>query len=64
MKTALLLIDIQNDYFEGGKYELYKSNEAVEKASNVLSYFRNENLLLNPALFSSLFPHSFLMEIT
>ncbi len=44
MKTALLLIDIQKDYFEGGKYELFKSDEAVKKALNVLNYFRNENL--------------------
>lgn len=44
MNTALLLIDIQNDYFEGGKYELFESITAAEKASSVLGYFRNEKL--------------------
>ncbi|QOW09762.1 cysteine hydrolase [Kaistella flava (ex Peng et al. 2021)] len=42
--TALLIIDIQNDYFPGGTMELVGSNEAAEKASTVLSYFRNNNM--------------------
>ncbi len=44
MKTALVLIDIQNDYFKGGQCELHKSEEAVENGSSVLEYFRNKGL--------------------
>ncbi|NMC57011.1 MAG: cysteine hydrolase [Eubacteriaceae bacterium] len=44
MKNALVLIDIQNDYFIGGKNELYLTKEAAENASKVLNYFRNANL--------------------
>ena len=32
MKAALILIDIQNDYFENGKMELFKPIEASLKA--------------------------------
>lgn len=39
--TALLLIDIQNDYFPGGTMELFAPNEVAEKAKTVLSYFRD-----------------------
>lgn len=38
--TALLLIDFQNDYFEGGKWSLVGSNEAVENAARLLAAFR------------------------
>ncbi len=44
MKPTLLLIDIQNDYFSGGKMELVKMDEATEKAQKLLSYFRKNNL--------------------
>lgn len=44
MKNALVLIDIQNDYFQGGKNELYHTQYAAENASKVLSYFRDANL--------------------
>lgn len=40
MKTALLLIDIQNDYFPGGKMELVKPLEAAKKAYELLQCFR------------------------
>ncbi|MCE1190334.1 MAG: cysteine hydrolase [Ignavibacteria bacterium] len=43
MKT-LLLIDFQNDYFEGGTNPLLGSIEAVTKAAKLLNYFRNNNL--------------------
>jgi nicotinamidase-related amidase len=43
MKTALLLIDIQNDYFPGGKMELAGSPEAAEQAQKVLTFFREKN---------------------
>ena len=32
MKTALLVIDIQKDYFPGGKMELVNPLEAAQKA--------------------------------
>lgn len=44
MKTALILIDIQNDYFEGGKFELYRALEAATNAEKVLNIFRQDKL--------------------
>lgn len=38
--TALLLIDIQNDYFPGGKFTLQDSILAAEKARELLNCFR------------------------
>ena len=40
MKTALLIIDIQNDYFPGGKYPLVKPLEAAQNAYMILQCFR------------------------
>jgi nicotinamidase-related amidase len=40
MKTALLVIDIQNDYFPGGKMELVGPIEAAKKAYTLLQCFR------------------------
>jgi nicotinamidase-related amidase len=40
MKTALLLIDIQNDYFPGGKMELVQPAEAARNARELLQCFR------------------------
>lgn len=40
MKTALLIIDIQNDYFPGWKYPLVKPLEAAKKAYELLQCFR------------------------
>ena len=40
MKTALLIIDIQNDYFPGGKGELVNPLEAAKKAYQLLKCFR------------------------
>ena len=37
---ALILIDIQNDYFEGGAMRLSGSEEAAEIARQVMEYFR------------------------
>jgi nicotinamidase-related amidase len=42
MKMALLLIDIQNDYFPGGKRELEGSLEAGLQAQKVLTFFREK----------------------
>lgn len=39
MKKALLIIDVQNDYFAGGKYELVHPDEAIkydQKAAPVI----------------------------
>jgi nicotinamidase-related amidase len=44
MKTALLVIDIQEDYFPGGRMELYQSNEASLRAKEILSLFRDRSL--------------------
>ena len=40
MKTGLILVDIQNDYFPGGAMELVGIREAVTKAKELLSLFR------------------------
>ena len=40
MKTALLVIDIQNDYFPGGKYPLVEPLTAAKKAYLLLQCFR------------------------
>ncbi|MEP5599559.1 MAG: cysteine hydrolase family protein [Algibacter sp.] len=44
MKTALILIDIQNDYFKGGKMELSEPKKAGEKAQLILENFRNKKM--------------------
>jgi len=40
MKTALIIIDIQNDYFPGGKMELVNPLEAAKNAYMLLQCFR------------------------
>lgn len=40
MKEALILIDIQNDYFLGGKMELTGMEDAAKKAADLLKAFR------------------------
>lgn len=42
--TALLIIDVQNDYFKGGKMALVGAEEAGKKTQQVLEYFRKNNL--------------------
>jgi len=42
MRKALLLIDLQNDYFLGGKMTLDGANEAVQNARLLLDRFRKE----------------------
>ena len=44
MPTALLLIDIQNDYFPGGAMELSGSVEAGRRAAALLAAFRGKGL--------------------
>lgn len=46
MNTALLLVDIQNDYFPGGKMVLEGSPEVSQKGKRVLSLFRHKGLPL------------------
>lgn len=41
---ALLIIDVQNDYFEGGKAELVGSEAAVRNVGRILGRFRKDNL--------------------
>ncbi len=41
---ALLLIDIQNDYFEGGLFPLHNPQAALANAQNALSRFRSAGL--------------------
>lgn len=40
MQTALVLVDIQNDYFPGGRMELVGSVAAGQKAAQALQLFR------------------------
>lgn len=43
MNTALILIDIQNDYFPGGRFELFRPAEAEERARRALDVFREKD---------------------
>lgn len=45
-QKALIIIDIQNDYFEGGNMPLVGSYDAAVKAKSVLNFFREKNLLI------------------
>ena len=40
MSSALLIVDIQNDYFPGGRMSLHGIDRAAENASKLLDYFR------------------------
>ncbi|ADY55476.1 isochorismatase hydrolase [Syntrophobotulus glycolicus DSM 8271] len=42
MKQGLILVDIQNDYFKGGKYELVNPEQAAMQANKILTFFRRE----------------------
>lgn len=44
MNSALILIDLQNDYFKGGKNELYQPELAASNARHILDYFRYKDL--------------------
>lgn len=43
-KQALIIIDIQNDYFPGGRFALENSLQAGKNAGQVLESFRNKGL--------------------
>ena len=42
MNTGLILVDIQNDYFAGGRMELVGMEAAGEKAGQLLTFFRDK----------------------
>ena len=42
--TALVIVDIQNDYFPGGAFEQEGADAAVEKAALVLAAFRDKGI--------------------
>ncbi|MCG7334631.1 cysteine hydrolase [Sporosarcina sp. ACRSM] len=47
MSTALIIVDIQNDYFQNGRMELVNPDQAAANAAKVLEHFRknkNENI--------------------
>ncbi len=44
MTTALVIIDIQNDYFAGGNMALEGSDEAAANAASLLAHFRSRGL--------------------
>lgn len=44
MSVGLLLIDIQNDYFPGGRMELEGSEQAARVAGRLLNFFREQKL--------------------
>ena len=46
MSNALIIIDLQNDYFPDGKMELSGINEAAENAKKLLNAYRDKNLAL------------------
>ena len=44
MKTALLIVDVQNDYFPDGRNELVGSIEASLRIKTIIEEFRRKNL--------------------
>ena len=44
MKKALLIIDVQNDYFPGGSMELVGSEEAAKNTSDILEKCRKRRI--------------------
>lgn len=44
MNTALILVDIQQDYFPGGKMEVAGAIEACDHARTLLNHFREKEL--------------------
>ncbi len=44
MKTALVLVDIQQDYFPKGRMEVVGAVEATRAAKELLDFFRHKNM--------------------
>ena len=42
MKKALIIIDLQNDYFEGGSMELQNVNEVLTQINKLIQFARKE----------------------
>ncbi|WP_246559495.1 cysteine hydrolase family protein [Citrifermentans pelophilum] len=58
MKTALVIIDIQNDYFPNGNMELEGSIQAASATARVLAQFRKEKWPIYHVQHSSIRPGS------
>jgi nicotinamidase-related amidase len=43
-RTALVLVDLQNDYFSGGRFELDNIDTAAKSASQLLAHFRKNDM--------------------
>lgn len=43
-RTALILVDLQNDYFTAGRFELDDTNKAAKQAKTLLTHFREQAL--------------------
>ncbi|WP_211327021.1 cysteine hydrolase family protein [Chitinophaga flava] len=43
-KKALIIIDVQNDYFKGGKMELYRPDAAADNIKRILEKCRKEGI--------------------
>jgi len=43
MKKALIVIDLQNDYFCGGNMELHNIDEALQKTNKLINFARKQN---------------------
>ncbi len=43
-RTALVLVDLQNDYFSEGRFELENTNQAAKQAKSLLTHFRAQAL--------------------
>ncbi|WP_299798405.1 isochorismatase family protein [uncultured Shewanella sp.] len=43
-RTALILVDLQNDYFSEGRFELENTDKAAKQAKSLLTHFRAQKL--------------------
>jgi nicotinamidase-related amidase len=46
MPSALIIVDIQNDYFPGGRMTLHNIHRAAHNAAKLLEHFRNTGQLI------------------
>lgn len=44
MNKALIVVDLQNDYFKGGDWELKGTENAADNAAKLLSFARKQNI--------------------
>lgn len=58
MKTALLLIEFQNDYFPNGRMPLEKSTEACQKAQEALQVYRAKQFFIVHAQQTNTYQHA------